>query len=403
MELIKGSESYNLIITEELQKKIDYLCQNIHNVEWSGTLFYKIKGEFNDQGENKLTVTAIDLCLQDIGSSTYTEFSFSPTLAHYICTHDELLDDGVFQGLIHSHNNMSTFFSGTDISTLRKEGNEKDNFVSLIVNNHRKYTAGITSKCTKRKKLNQISFYKTFFDKIIEKEELVETEETIVEWYDLNVHIPEEMIYTELDEAIAEIKKEKEVKAKEKANITRVNTTPGKYIPFMNDSATTPYFSNNYKSHTGISKNDDRQLPFVWENTEEDDEVTIEDIGKYIDQDSDVDIVTYYENIKIDYNEIDKIIRQLLTGSVLTAEHDKLDLNNFVKTSTTLFNKRFTAEKDFINWAQYYIDFLLSQTPVNEKEDDEIGAYAYHIINRLGELPESRYMDLFIDILTDYI
>lgn len=41
---------------------------------------------------------------------------------------------------------MSTFFSGTDTATLRSEGNDTNNFVSLIVNNEGTYSAAITRK-----------------------------------------------------------------------------------------------------------------------------------------------------------------------------------------------------------------------------------------------------------------
>ena len=53
---------------------------------------------------------------------------------------------GCCTGLIHSHHNMQTFFSGTDRNTLLKEGTDCNNFLSLIVNNKGIYTAAITRR-----------------------------------------------------------------------------------------------------------------------------------------------------------------------------------------------------------------------------------------------------------------
>ena len=71
----------------------------------------------------------------------------SPDVVSYMANNSELLDCQM--GLIHSHNNMSTFFSGTDIRTLEEEGLDRNHFVSLIVNNQGSYTAAITRKLIK--------------------------------------------------------------------------------------------------------------------------------------------------------------------------------------------------------------------------------------------------------------
>ena len=60
-----------------------------------------------------------------------------------MCNND-LLD--CYIGLLHSHNHMGSFFSGTDTDTLKSEGMTMPHFVSLIVNNSGEYSAAITSK-----------------------------------------------------------------------------------------------------------------------------------------------------------------------------------------------------------------------------------------------------------------
>lgn len=397
--LVKGSGSYKLIITEELQQKIDYLCSKIDTVEWSGTLFYKVDGELNNTGKNSLVVTAIDLYLQDIGTSTYTQFSMSPTLVSYMCEKEELLSDDVFMGLIHSHNTMSTFFSGTDTSTLQKEGFEKDNFVSLIVNNYRKYTAGITSKCIRKSNLKNVSFYRSFYNKIVERETEVTEEEEVIEWYDLEIELPTEAINNEIDGWIKTVKEEKEREAaelKEKNKVRRVKAeTPGRFVPLIH-SPELP-FNDNFDSYNGWGRSEAAFRGDIFDDIED-----MKDISDDILED--IDLVDYYEALPIPEKDIDSIVRQLLSGSILTAYHEKMDLKKFSQTSSSLFSRRFKDDKDFSNWADYYVDYLLSQ--VDEIEDagiDTMGAYAFHTINRLGTLPTNKYIDLFMRTLEAYI
>lgn len=395
MPLQKGSQSYDVIIGEDLQKKIDYLCAQMPTVEWSGTLFYKIEGDFNN--EDKLKVRAFDLYLQDIGSSTYTAFNISPDLISYMCDQPELLEDDVFMGLIHSHNNMSTFFSGTDTSTLQKEGTEKDNFVSLIVNNHRKYTAGITSKCTQKRTIKQISFYKTFFNKIVEKEEEIDVESEIIEWYDLKVYMPENNHFDILDKCITDIKQTKE-KAKTIVNNKQTNSISPRTPILAGTKIIPPTFNSAYDFDLNSKWEEAPTLPFKeWEN---DDKNTKQvKVGTEVD----VELDEYYSAIEVDAEIVEGIVRQLLSGSILTAHHDKMDLDKFAETSNLLFDRRFENNKEFKNWAEYHIDFLLSQKFTDDSEIDLMGAYAYATINRLAELPNNKYINLFIECLEGYI
>ena len=94
---------YKLKIQAELLKKIEYVCKKVPSLEWSGVLFYKAEGSFE---ENNLVLTAVDMVVQDIGSAGATEFEITTDVACYIAM-NELTDCQM--GLIHSHNNMQTF------------------------------------------------------------------------------------------------------------------------------------------------------------------------------------------------------------------------------------------------------------------------------------------------------
>lgn len=108
LELVHQLNTFNMTIPQEVERKIRLLCREIHNVEWSGILFYKIEGNFED---NSLNIICVDIFQMDEGSSGYTEFNMSPDVMGYMVDHPELLEEGIYQGLIHSHNNMAKQFT----------------------------------------------------------------------------------------------------------------------------------------------------------------------------------------------------------------------------------------------------------------------------------------------------
>lgn len=100
-----GTFNHKIIIPENVEKKIRYICNRVWNTEWSGTLFFNYSGSFEN---NDLTITCKDIYVMDIGTQTYTEFDMSPDVISYMTENPELLDCQM--GLIHSHNNMSKKF-----------------------------------------------------------------------------------------------------------------------------------------------------------------------------------------------------------------------------------------------------------------------------------------------------
>lgn len=100
--LLKRQDSYKITIPEEVEAKIRFVCQKIWKDEWSGTLFYKPEGSFED---GTLNIRCVDIYIMDIGSAAYTEFDMSPDVISYMTENPELLDCQM--GLIHSHNQMA--------------------------------------------------------------------------------------------------------------------------------------------------------------------------------------------------------------------------------------------------------------------------------------------------------
>lgn len=100
--LVKLDTRYKLVIPPFVEQKIRHLCRRVWEKEWSGTLFYKVEGSFED---NSLVITCVDIFVMDIGTATYTEFDMSPDVMTYMTEHPELMECQM--GLVHSHNNMS--------------------------------------------------------------------------------------------------------------------------------------------------------------------------------------------------------------------------------------------------------------------------------------------------------
>lgn len=131
----------NIIINKDVDNKIKELCLHVNNIEWSGVLFYKLDFDGN---LDTLQATCIDILPLNIGSTGYTEYKYDASVANYMAMKPELFDCAL--GLIHSHHNMNSFFSGVDTKTLFDEGKDLTHFLSLIVNNKGEYVAKITYK-----------------------------------------------------------------------------------------------------------------------------------------------------------------------------------------------------------------------------------------------------------------
>ena len=146
--LIKGSASYKLFVPRNVEEKIRYLIRKFPSTEWSGVLFYSHTGSF-EKGD--LEIHCQDIFPMDLGSGTFTDFKMDESVVGYIAENIDLF--GCDTGLVHSHHHMGAFFSDTDTSTLRAEGNDTNCFVSLIVDTKGTYQAAITRKVKVKKEI----------------------------------------------------------------------------------------------------------------------------------------------------------------------------------------------------------------------------------------------------------
>lgn len=372
LPLEKQSDTYKMIIPEEVEKKIRFICNKIHQVEWSGTLFYTQSGSFED---NTLEIKCVDIYVMDIGSSTYTEFDQSPDIAAYMVNNPDLLDCQM--GLIHSHNNMSTFFSGTDTNTLRSEGSVRNHFVSLIVNNEGTYTAAITRKLKIFNKVESAYEYKSFGDNNKKGNMFSEYEEEIIAYNYLTIVKEgiQELDFTEISDRLKHIKESKETKSKV-------------YTPVYSDYSKTKYTPSYSTPKTSDVKNN---------NLFDFDYIDSNSISKY----------SFDNNVTgISKETVKKYALQLLTGSIAITNPNKIDPKNWASQMESVFSKRFPDDKDYSLWIDTMIEFIImNEIPIEYENCDDVymSTLSSEIHSFISKLPSNKYIKLILNSLLTWM
>lgn len=362
--------SYNLIIPIDLERKIRTICKTIWNKEWSGILFYDYTGSIE---EDNLILKCVDIVVLDVGTSTTTEFKMSPEVVDYIAEHPELADSQT--GLIHSHNNMATFFSGTDLQTLYIEGKERNHFLSLIVNNNGNYTAAIT-RCVKHTiTKHDCIVYKTFNDKeVVDYEDSIEEIPHVVEYFNLNITIEGEDkdLISKLNSL--EIGKSKEFSTKE----PMVHD-----IPFVSTNRDY-YFPNNIDNNR--NSREDKKLK----------ELTLFD--DYLDYKT-----PSTPSTPITPTLINAAICQLLTGCIV-ADSSKIDTKAWVNKMERVFDNRFKNIKDFELFADPFVENIIyNGEELATYDDDSIQQFAKAIIIELQKFPQNKYIKVYIKLIKNWL
>lgn len=385
LELLHQQTIYKMVIPQEVEKKIRLLCREIHNVEWSGVLFYKTTGAFEDKS---LTVTCVDIFQMDEGTSGYTEYDMSPDVCSYICDHPELMEAGIYQGLIHSHNNMATFFSGTDTSTLLAEGSDMNHFVSLIVNNARKYTAGITRRAKVKQTINEEFSYPTWGDERVRGNRTFIVEKECVQWFNLDIEI--EGVNNDFEEEmLARIKEIRASKVVDKTpkylNQDYVNYMRGAFQ--SRDMASRAETANEVKA--GPANMIERKEPV--QPSLFPDEVLID-----------------YEHLHVNEEIVDWVVKQTITCSLIIPHASNIDAEKWAKSMDSLYSKRFDDEKEFEAFASNFVDYLITYTEDPEAaaylDETEMGAIlAYQVREKLSKLPKNKWLDIWMKMYDDYI
>lgn len=196
-----------LIITPRLQQQILYLHSEVGKAEWSGVLLYKvIEGDINDP-EN-MVIEAKGLFLLDIGSSAYTEYGVDERFMDVVDQYPEFIDDEWQMGHIHTHHNMTTFFSGTDQQELHDNVELYNYYLSLIVNFEGDYTAKIVTLARDSDSVVWMKNREGEYVQYLEKggERMIQ--------FDCDIHlVTEDFLQKQLEETVAKKKAEAAARA----------------------------------------------------------------------------------------------------------------------------------------------------------------------------------------------
>lgn len=402
LELVHRQDIFKIVIPAEVEKKIRFLCKNIWDVEWSGVLFYKVEGAFEDKS---LTIRCVDLFQMDIGTGTYTEFNVSPDMATYMVDHPELLEEGIYQGLIHSHNNMATFFSGADTATLSAEGNDMAHFVSLIVNNAGKYTAGITRKYKCVQTVSEKYTYPTWNGEVREGVETFDIEEEKLEWFNLDIVFENatDDFETEMMERIKEIK---ESKKKVVTPVYKGGNYPqygnyGKNIaPTKEVGSTFPMDKDKYYEEEGRG----------WYKAKEVNEPPTKQGELPFEQPEEENLDIPYGVVTVDGDIVQSIVRQLVTSSIIISNESAVDVKKWANSMESLYRRRFGTVKEFEYFASNYVDYLINYTydadvmiAVNNDDSAMAALLAHDVREELEKLPKNPWLSVYIKLMDDYI
>lgn len=438
---------FDLVIPAEVEAKIRHLCSVVHDVEWSGTLFYRYEGSIE---EGTFRATCVDICVMDVGSSTYTEFKESPDVINYRVNND-LLAPSIMEGLIHSHNNMATFFSATDKDTLVEEGTNVHHFLSLIVNNAGTYTAAVTRRVTIESRIDThlVTTTSKYYDSYdgervvldegsVTEEDKTDTKATsVIEYFKLNI-IKEEIpnIFSDLDARISEIRR-------------------SKYAAKASSYSRSPHSKgySSYPSSYPSSSNTGNYPKIVYPDSV----VIVGDKDKDEKKDEDIKEITTPSSVvppsyhsKYDAEEvplcliesfddqiIESVCKQLLTGSIIL-NTEAIDSEEWVKKMDTFYEKRFGPLDDnkhpsvpstiiaannekLETWIAGMVEFLVNNTsdpvllnrlnavkkswevPFEENDIEVVEICAYCMYDYLEKLPDSYVKDAMMLAIYAYI
>lgn len=286
------------------------------------------------------------------------------------------------KGNIQSHNNMKTFMSSTDLSTLKEEGIDRNNFVSLIVNNEGTYTAAITRKIKSKKEYISYEFFGEG-----EKHDIIDNNEEItIEYYYLNIIKEGETIeFNDIEERIKEIKKNK-------TTSRVIQNNNAKFYPQYNQRG----LFSDYKS---IEINEANY-------TEEDSYLNKEEI--LLNKEN-----IPYDTLKVDNNVLKSLLYQIITGSIIVTNKSNIDLDKWVNNMSKLYSNRFGNDKEgfsaFSYWADTYTEYLTMYIEDENLralgyDNTEIGAiYSYKLITELEKLTSNIYIKEYISSLEKYL
>ena len=290
---------------------------------------------------------------------------------------------------------MSTFFSQTDTATLREEGRDRNNFVSLIVNNAGSYTAAITRRIKSKQVMESVS-YEFFGDGEKQDTKKYVSDADEIEWFYLKIEKEgENYSFPDMAARLEEIKQAKAEKAKK----AQTPVYPSVYNPvIVNSYSTKAGPANLVKKEVSKPNVANVVQPTLFDNV---DDLPFEE--GYIP----------YGQVTFDKVTLKSLVLQLITGSIIISNDSKIDITKWAKSMPALYEKRFgkgeEGMENFKMWADTYTEYLtwyVTDEKLGELgfDETEICAICAHdMIEELTKLPENDYIKGYIDALQKYL
>lgn len=286
---------------------------------------------------------------------------------------------------------MNSFFSNTDVQTLREEGRDRNHFVSLIVNNEGTYTAAITRKVKTSRSITEDISYSTFNDKevLISSDSCYKEEFEEIEYFNLRI-LKESPDQIYLNDRLEDLSLKRKIKLEEERNkVSNKTYTNGVLVSTKgkNSSYTFKPYTFPDKKYDSYDNNLFDQIPLDEEYPYSPTELTINN------------------------EEVKSLTLQLLTGSILLPNSNEINLEKWAKGMVPLYEKRFGKDEYgmelFKEWAQRFIEFICFYNDETQSDDciDKDYAeerYAIAISEELKKLPSNKYIEEFINILKFY-
>lgn len=300
-----------------------------------------------------------------------------------------------------SHNTMATFYSGTDLNTLKVEGADRNHFLSLIVNNAGEYTAAITRKIKSISTGTSAVSYNTFGNiEVNGGTTSFEQESFYVEYYPLEItveKIPEEP-KSELELRLEEVKNSAKSYINRPKNWDTFTPKWGNtVIPASSPNVVkTETIAADKPKYTQLTLFDDKEYSV---ETPAAVEVKEDDNGLLY---SNLDVSIPYGSSHVDKEVIDNTIKQVITGDIFSIYKNNIDLDKWVNNMEKLYDKRFNspANEDFGYWVDSIVEWLSSEVedPKFKNEDVDVKAalWAYDVIVELDKMPANPYLDYII-------
>lgn len=290
-----------------------------------------------------------------------------------------------------SHQGFKAYFSGTDINTLREEGNDTNHFVSLIINNEGEYCAAVTRKVTNKYNLNitgnVTSSYNSWDnvpkEKVSKVKRKKEEEKSFIEYYMLQIN-KEESPY---------IPDSLEVRLNELVNKKNNRNSRLSYWGNYNGNYNNKGFNDNWLRNTGKSISNSSQLSLF--NNDDNYENKYAFINELSEEAKEYGITP-----KLLKNQV----TQLITCNLFGHYNSNIELDKWAINMVEVYDKRFKDIKSFESYAYAIIEFLeddlISITSKFPGKDLEIqSVWRTELIKELSKYKTNKYIEKYIEAL----